>query len=72
MYNLLNPWMRNAFTQLIKINLMLMKISIAQGTDVNEICQLFQETIESINQKDYNAAQIRVWTAGAQRIASAG
>jgi putative acetyltransferase len=46
-----------------------MNIRIAQPTDVDAIRQLFQETIETINQKDYNPAQIRIWAAGAQRIA---
>jgi putative acetyltransferase len=47
-----------------------MNIRIAQPTDVDAIRQLFQETIETINQKDYNPAQIRIWAAGAQRIAN--
>jgi putative acetyltransferase len=47
-----------------------MNIRIAQLTDVEAIRQLFQETIETINQKDYNPAQIRIWAAGAQRIAN--
>ena len=47
-----------------------MNIRIAQLTDVDIIRQLFQETIETVNQKDYNAAQIRIWAAGAQRIAN--
>ncbi len=69
-WKMYNPLIRNAFSQLLKINLMLMNIRIAQLKDVDAIRQLFQETIESINQKDYNLAQIRIWAAGAQRIAN--
>jgi putative acetyltransferase len=47
---------------------MFMNIRLAKSTDVDKIRQLFQETIETINQKDYNAAQIQIWAAGAQRI----
>jgi putative acetyltransferase len=47
-----------------------MNIRIAQSADMDAIRQLFQETIENINQKDYSPAQIQVWAAGAQRIAN--
>jgi putative acetyltransferase len=47
-----------------------MNIRIAQVSDVDIIRQLFQETIETINQKDYNPEQIKVWAAGAQRVMS--
>jgi putative acetyltransferase len=43
-------------------------IKIAQRSDVDAIRQLFQETIESVNRKDYNPDQIKIWSAGAQRI----
>jgi putative acetyltransferase len=47
-----------------------MNIRLAQLADVDAIRQLFQETIETFNQKDYNPAQIRLWAAGAQRISN--
>ena len=37
---------------------------------MDAIRPLFQETIENINKKDYNPAQIQVWAAAAQRIAN--
>jgi putative acetyltransferase len=43
-------------------------IKIAQRSDVDAIRQLFQETIESVNRNDYNPDQIKIWSAGAQRI----
>lgn len=46
-----------------------MLIAIRQATqnDLDAIIQLFSETIEVVNAKDYSAEQIRVWKAGASK-----
>ena len=35
--------------------------------DLNEITTLFRETVLSINKRDYNDEQVRVWSAAADR-----
>jgi putative acetyltransferase len=47
-----------------------MNIRIAQSIDVDAMRQLFRETIETVNPKDYNPVQIQLWAAAAQRIES--
>ncbi|RTL58889.1 MAG: GNAT family N-acetyltransferase [Sphingobacteriales bacterium] len=41
-------------------------IQIRKATieDIPSITQLFKETIETINSKDYNEEQVKVWSAG--------
>lgn len=41
-----------------------MLIRKATEQDIPSITQLFKETIEAINSKDYNAEQVKVWSAG--------
>lgn len=41
-----------------------MLIRKATEKDIPAITQLFKETIESINSRDYNEEQVRVWSAG--------
>jgi putative acetyltransferase len=41
-----------------------MKIRKANTGDIQEICELFFETIKNINCRDYNEKQIAVWTSG--------
>lgn len=41
-----------------------MLIRKATEKDIPAITQLFKETIEAINSKDYNAEQVKVWSAG--------
>lgn len=41
-----------------------MEIRKATQKDVDDIRQLFYNTINTVNTKDYSAAQIKVWSAG--------
>ncbi|MGE5108018.1 MAG: GNAT family N-acetyltransferase [Sphingobacteriales bacterium] len=41
-----------------------MLIRKAEEKDIPSITQLFKETIETINSKDYNEDQVKVWSAG--------
>lgn len=41
-----------------------MLIRKAGEKDIPAITQLFKETIEAVNSKDYNGEQIKVWSAG--------
>lgn len=41
-----------------------MLIRKASEKDIPAITQLFKETIEAVNSKDYNGEQIKVWSAG--------
>lgn len=41
-----------------------MQIRKATIDDIPAITQLFKETIETINRKDYNEEQVKVWSAG--------
>lgn len=43
-----------------------MRLRIAQSSDLNEMQQLYVDTIRSVCNKDYNAEQIAVWTATAE------
>lgn len=43
-----------------------MRIRLATADDLDQITQLFQNTVQLINSKDYSPAQIKVWSAGAQ------
>jgi putative acetyltransferase len=46
-----------------------MTITIRQATsnDLGEVAQLFRETIEVVNAKDYSPEQINVWKIGASK-----
>jgi putative acetyltransferase len=46
-----------------------MTITIRQATsnDLGEVAQLFRETIEVVNAKDYSLEQINVWKIGASK-----
>ena len=46
---------------------MLITIRQATSDDLAEITQLFKQTVESVNAKDYSAEQISVWKSGALR-----
>ncbi|HEY3251276.1 MAG TPA: GNAT family N-acetyltransferase [Ignavibacteria bacterium] len=41
-----------------------MKIRRANISDVDEIRQLFYDTVTTINKKDYNQKQIEIWASG--------
>ena len=40
----------------------------ATENDVSRITQLFYETVNSVNQKDYSKAQIAIWSGNSQNI----
>ena len=40
----------------------------ATKNDVSRITQLFYETVNSVNQKDYSKAQIAIWSGNSQNI----
>ena len=44
---------------------MIITIRKANSNDLEEILQLFRETIETVNAKDYSPEQIKVWKNGA-------
>jgi hypothetical protein len=45
-----------------------MKISEAIENDLSQITQLFYETVNSVNQKDFSKEQIAVWSASSQKV----
>ncbi|SES92506.1 putative acetyltransferase [Oceanobacillus limi] len=42
-----------------------MQIRMYQKQDTTAIMELFQETIRTVNRKDYSAIQVAKWAAGA-------
>lgn len=44
-----------------------MELRQANIKDLDELTNLFKETIETINVKDYSPEQIKIWSAGSQR-----
>lgn len=45
-----------------------MELRQANIEDLGELTTLFKETIQTVNTADYNPEQIKVWSAGSQRI----
>jgi putative acetyltransferase len=45
-----------------------MKIRKATENDLSQITQLFYETVNTVNQKDYSKEQIAVWSASSQKV----
>ncbi len=45
-----------------------MQIRKATENDLSQITQLFCETVNTINQKDYSKEQIAVWSASSQKV----
>jgi putative acetyltransferase len=46
----------------------LMKIRVAQEKDIENIAQLFYETIITVNKKDYSEEQILAWSGNAKNV----
>lgn len=44
-----------------------MELRQANIKDLDELTNLFKETIQTVNTKDYTPEQIKVWSAGSQR-----
>lgn len=44
------------------------KLRRYQSNDLNELCQLFYQTINVVNCRDYNEEQIKAWSSGYERL----